>query len=69
MADHLIASPSLLAIPTGLLARADGATRYELLNRHGEEQSPTWARLTALVEARLRSTGIGIAYQLTGWIR
>ena len=69
MADYLVADPSLLAIPTGLQARADGATRYELLSHRGEEQSPASARLTALIEARLRSAGIGIADQLTGWVR
>ena len=66
MADYLVADPSLLAITTGLQARADGATRYELLSHHGEEQSPASARLNALIEARLRSAGIGIADQLTG---
>jgi DNA-binding transcriptional MerR regulator len=69
MADCLVADPSLLAIPTGLQARDDGATRYGLLSHHGEERSPTWARLTALVEARLRSAGIGIPDQLTDRVR
>jgi DNA-binding transcriptional MerR regulator len=71
MADRLIADPSLLAEPTGLQARDDGAIRYRLLSHHAEERAPTWARLTALVEARLRSAGIGIggADQFTGWLR
>lgn len=69
MADCLIADPSLLAVPTGLQARGDGAMRHELLSQHGEEQSPASARLTALIEARLRAAGVGIATQLTGWVR
>lgn len=69
VADYLVDYPSLLAVPTGLQARPDGAIRYELLSRHGEEESPTSARLTALVEARLRAAGIGVADQLTGWVR
>lgn len=66
VADHLIANPSLLAVPTGFLARDDGATRYELLSRHGDERSPTWARLSALIETRLRAAGIGVGDQFAG---
>jgi DNA-binding transcriptional MerR regulator len=61
MADYLVANPSRLAIPSGLQARDDGAARHRLLSHHGDEQSPTWARLTALIQTRLRSAGIGIA--------
>jgi DNA-binding transcriptional MerR regulator len=69
MADYLIADPSLLAIPSGLQARDDGATRYRLLSHHGEEHSPTWARLTALIQARLRSAGVDIAERSAGRAR
>jgi DNA-binding transcriptional MerR regulator len=69
VADHLIANPSLLAIPTGFLARDDGATRYELLSQYGDEKSPTWARLNDLIETNLRSAGMGITQQFTGWVR
>ena len=61
IADHYLAHPSLLPIPAGLQARTDSAIRYSLLTHHGQEQKPTWARLTALVEAHLRSAGIEIA--------
>lgn len=60
MADHLVADPSLLAIPAGLQPH-DDARRYELLSQHGAAQSPASARLTALIEARLRSARLGIA--------
>jgi DNA-binding transcriptional MerR regulator len=58
MADHYLAHPSLLPIPAGLQVRTDSAIRYSLLTQHGQEQKPAWARLTALVEAHLRSAGI-----------
>src|SRR5262245_25546883 len=63
MADHYLAHPSLLPIPAELQARTDSAIRYSLLTHHGQEEKPAWARLTALVEAHLRSAGIEIADQ------
>jgi DNA-binding transcriptional MerR regulator len=60
MADYYIAEPSLLPALTGLQARDDGAIRHELLNHHGEDHKPAWARMTALIEAKLRSAGIDI---------
>jgi hypothetical protein len=60
LADHFIAEPSLLPALTGLQARDDGAIRHELLSHHGEDQKPAWARMTALIEAKLRSAGIEI---------
>lgn len=59
--DHLLAHPSLLPVPTGLQARADGAIRYELLRHFGQDQKPAWARLTALVEVKLRAAGIEVS--------
>ncbi|MFD8555712.1 MerR family transcriptional regulator [Streptosporangium canum] len=63
IADHFIAHPALLPIPAGLQDRTDSAIRYSLLTHHGHEQKPGWTRLTALIEARLRSAGIDIADQ------
>ncbi|MBB6347913.1 DNA-binding transcriptional MerR regulator [Nonomuraea muscovyensis] len=62
LADRFLANPALLAIPNGLQARTD-ATRYGLLNHHGEDQAPAMARLTTLVEAKLRSAGVDIPHQ------
>ncbi|MEU1390688.1 MULTISPECIES: MerR family transcriptional regulator [unclassified Nonomuraea] len=62
LADRFLANPALLAISNGLQARTD-ATRYGLLNHHGEDQAPAMARLTALVETKLRSAGVDIPYQ------
>ncbi|MCK2219903.1 MerR family transcriptional regulator [Actinomadura sp. ATCC 31491] len=63
IAGHFLAHPALLPIPAGLQARTDSAIRYSLLTHHGHEQKPAWTRLTALIEARLRSAGIDIADQ------
>lgn len=60
IAEHFIADPSLLPALSGLQARDDGAIRRELLNHHGEDQKPAWARMTALIEERLRAAGIDI---------
>lgn len=60
LAGHFIAEPSLLPALTGLQARDDGAIRHELLSHHGEDHKPAWARMTALIEAKLRSAGIDI---------
>ncbi|MER5547139.1 hypothetical protein ABT072_32910 [Streptomyces sp. NPDC002589] len=63
LAGHFLADPSLLPVLTVLDDRDDGAIRYELLTRHGEDQKPAWARLTVLIETHLRAAGIGIAYR------
>jgi DNA-binding transcriptional MerR regulator len=62
VADRFLANPALLAISNGFQARTD-ATRYGLLNHHGEDQAPAMARLTRLVETKLRSAGVHIPHQ------
>ncbi|MFF3002678.1 MerR family transcriptional regulator [Kitasatospora sp. NPDC057940] len=59
-ADHFLANPAQLKIVTGLQARTEAATRYQLIAHHGEEQGSAGARLVALVETRLRSADIRI---------
>ncbi|GAA5086122.1 hypothetical protein GCM10023259_098920 [Thermocatellispora tengchongensis] len=59
--DCYLAHPSLLPIPAGLRARAGAAIRCSLLDHHGHEQKPAWARPAALFEAGMRSAGIDIA--------
>lgn len=61
VADRFLANPALLAFSTGLRTRTD-TTRYGLLNHHGEE-TPAMARLTTLVERKLRSAGVDIPHQ------
>jgi DNA-binding transcriptional MerR regulator len=68
VAEHLIADPSLLPSLTELQARDDALTRYELLSDHGEEQSPAWARMGELIQAKLQAAGIGTADQFSGWV-
>ena len=62
LADNLLANRELLAIPTGYQPRSDDASRYGLINHHREDHT-TWARLNALVEAKLRAAGVPIPYQ------
>lgn len=60
IADHLLANPELLAIPTSLRGKTDAAARYGLINDYQAQIAPTWSRLMALVETNLRSGGIDI---------
>jgi DNA-binding transcriptional MerR regulator len=61
LADHLVNGPTQLPTLSGLQERADGSLRYGLLSHFGEDRKPTWARLTALIEEKLRSRGVDIA--------
>jgi len=58
--DHLLANPKLLTIMTGFLPKADAAIRHQLLDDHRAEVAPSWVRLSALIEAKLRAAGIDI---------
>ncbi|MFC8380962.1 MerR family transcriptional regulator [Nocardia sp. NPDC057272] len=60
LAEHYLAHPEQLKIVTGLQARTEAATRYKLIRHHGEEQESAPARLSALVEAKLRAAGVYI---------
>jgi DNA-binding transcriptional MerR regulator len=48
------------ARPERTPGRDDGAIRHEMLTHHGEDRKPAWARMTPLIEAKLRSAGIDI---------
>ncbi|ADD45683.1 MerR family DNA-binding transcriptional regulator [Stackebrandtia nassauensis] len=62
-ADFLLNHPTLTSLPSDLEG-SDGATRYGLINHHdGQEQPPTYERLTALIEKRLRAAGVDIPRQ------
>ncbi|MET0418842.1 MAG: MerR family transcriptional regulator [Actinoplanes sp.] len=60
MVAHYLANPAQLRTLTGLQARTDAATRYRLIATHREEQGSAAARLTALVETKLRAAGVRI---------
>lgn len=61
-ATNLLADRELLAMPAGVRTGPDTATRYGLIDHHGEDQSPAWARLNALVTTKLRSAGVAIPH-------
>ncbi|WP_199552213.1 MerR family transcriptional regulator [Streptomyces sp. N35] len=60
VADNLLADRSSLTMPPASRKRSDATSRYAVVNRHREDQSPAIARLNALVEARLRAAGIEV---------
>jgi DNA-binding transcriptional MerR regulator len=60
LADNLLARPELLAMSAGFQVQPDTAARYGMVNAHGQDQWPTSARLTALVEAKLRAAGVPV---------
>ena len=59
LADNLLTHIDR-ANPMGLDAGADSRTRYDLMNRHREHELPAIARLTVLIEERLRAAGIDV---------
>ncbi|WP_194828291.1 MerR family transcriptional regulator [Nocardia sp. XZ_19_231] len=63
VAEHYLANPDHLEIVTGLQARTEAATRYTLIRHHGEEPESTAARMSTLVEAKLRAAGVRIPGQ------
>jgi DNA-binding transcriptional MerR regulator len=63
LAGNLLADRAQLEIPAGIRNRPDAAARYGVLNHHREDQTPSIARLNALVEAKLRAAGIRIPRQ------
>jgi hypothetical protein len=63
LADNLLTDPALMTTQAGHFAGPDTAARYDLVNAHRAEEAPTLARLTALVEARLRAAGIDIPHR------
>ncbi|WP_129790055.1 MerR family transcriptional regulator [Promicromonospora panici] len=63
LAENLLANRELLTLPAGSPPKPDMATRYGLVNSHGQDQWPTSARLTALVEEKLRAAGVPVPRQ------
>ncbi|WP_346674007.1 MerR family transcriptional regulator [Nannocystis sp. SCPEA4] len=62
-ADHLLANPGLLAILTSFQGRTDDdAARYRMISDFGNDQARAWARLTRLLEAKLRAAGVPIPH-------
>jgi hypothetical protein len=63
VADNLLAHHIPKTLPEGFRATPDAGTRYGLINRHRADQLPAVARLTTLVDARLRAAGIALPYK------
>ncbi|GAB7192376.1 hypothetical protein NUM3379_30850 [Kineococcus sp. NUM-3379] len=60
LADNLLAHRELLEPQAGFFSEPDAGTRYGLINDHQADRVPTLARITELVEARLRAAGLAI---------
>ncbi|MFI7550838.1 MerR family transcriptional regulator [Micromonospora sediminimaris] len=61
MADNLLTERAVMQTHMdGFFSSPDAATRYDVVNEHRADEAPTTARLTALIEARLRAAGIAI---------
>jgi DNA-binding transcriptional MerR regulator len=60
LADNLLTNRALMEAQAGFFSTPDAITRYELVNNHRADQTPTLARLTALIEAKLRAAGLDI---------
>lgn len=62
MVEQLLANPAQLRIVTGLQARTEAATRYQLIAHHNREADTAPGRLAALIEAKLRAAGVYIPW-------
>lgn len=60
IADNLLTHRALMEAQAGFFSIPGATTRYRLINNHRADQMPTLARLTALIEARLRAAGLDI---------
>ncbi|MCY1008128.1 MerR family transcriptional regulator [Nannocystis pusilla] len=59
--EHFLANPELLAILTSLQGPSDDdAARYRIISDYGNDQAPAFARLTRLIETKLRAAGVPI---------
>jgi DNA-binding transcriptional MerR regulator len=63
VADNLLAHHIPKTLPDGFRATPDAGARYGLINRHRADQLPALARLTTLVDARLRAAGVALPYK------
>ncbi|WP_067857347.1 MerR family transcriptional regulator [Nocardia shimofusensis] len=60
MAETYLANPALLKVVTAFQARTETGTRYRLIRDYAEERDSATARLTTLVEVKLRAAGVAI---------
>jgi DNA-binding transcriptional MerR regulator len=63
VANNLLAHHIPKTLPEGFRATPNAGTRYGLINRHRANQMPAVARLSMLVDDRLRAAGIPVPYK------
>jgi MerR family transcriptional regulator, thiopeptide resistance regulator len=57
--EHFLANPGLLAILSSFQGRGDDSSaRYGMIQRFGHDRAPAWARLSKLIEQKLRAAGV-----------
>ncbi|GHD37551.1 hypothetical protein GCM10007147_45660 [Nocardiopsis kunsanensis] len=62
LADNLLADRVLMEAQADFFSTPDAITRYGLINNHRADQMPSMARLTELIEERLRAAGFDIPH-------
>lgn len=62
IAEHFLDNPDLLGDATNLRAWTRSQAQYGLINYHQQDRAPVSARLTALIETKLRAGGVSIPY-------
>ena len=63
LADNLLAQRDLMTAQADYFRTPDATARYELVNNHLADELPGLARLTALLESRLRAAGLSVPHQ------
>lgn len=63
MAEHFLANPTLLGAQDSLRVGTDAMTRHGVINYHRKNEAPVSARLTTLIETKLRAGGIHLPNQ------
>lgn len=60
IADNLLTRRELMEAQADVFATPDAIARYRVIDGHRADELPTLARLTALVEDRLRAAGLAV---------
>jgi DNA-binding transcriptional MerR regulator len=60
---NLLTRRAQMEAQAGFFSTPDATARYGLINNHRAEELPSVARLTALIEARLRAAGVEVPHR------
>lgn len=60
IADNLLTNRELMEAQADAFSTPDATARYNVINNHRADELPSMARLTTLIEARLRAAGLSI---------